>query len=271
MRKETITNELTQTDVVSLHEWFKHFVDRFEYPEPEIRHGIELKRNHTFRVCAEMQELTQSLRLSSSDARIAAVIALFHDLGRFEQYAIYRKYADAHSADHAELGVTTLQREGVLDFLDASIREIIYKAISCHNRPALPADENERTLFFSKLIRDADKLDIYWLVTDYYLKPPGESSAAISTNLPDSPGFSDEIFQQVLAGKIVNYRKLKNINDFKILQAGWIYDINFTPTLKKIQDKKYLQSLQSVLPADARLDHLFKKLLAHLAEQISRG
>jgi len=204
------------TDVTRLHEWFENFVNRFQYPEPEIRTGIELKRRHTFRVCAEMRELGQALGLNVPDLRLAEMIALFHDLGRFEQYAIYRKYADAHSTDHAELSVATLQREGVLDFLEQPDRDLIYQAISFHNRALLPAIDDERTLFFTKLIRDADKLDIFWLVTDYYSTPHTKTNAAIVTNLPDTPGFSDEIYHRVYAGEMVDYRKLKNINDFKI-------------------------------------------------------
>jgi hypothetical protein len=271
MRGETITNELTQTDVIRLHEWFENFVDRFQFPEPEIRTGIELKRRHTFRVCAEMRELGQALELNPHDLRIAEIIALFHDLGRFEQYAIFRKYTDAHSTNHAELSVTTLQKESVLDFLDQRDLDLIYQAISYHNRALLPAIDDERTLFFTKLIRDADKLDIFWLVTDYYSKPHTETNAAIVTNLPDSPGFSDEIYRSVLSGEMVDYRKLKNINDFKILQSGWIFDINFIPTLKKIRDQKYLQSLRQALPEDGRLDELYTRLFNYLAEKITQA
>ena len=38
------------------------------------------------------------------------------------------------------------------------------------------------------------------------------------------------------------------MNDMKLLQLGWVYDVNFTPTLKRIKQRRFLEMLVDFLP-----------------------
>ena len=75
--------------------------------------------------------------MNGKDLRLAEAIALFHDVGRFEQYARYHTFVDRRSADHAWLGVEILRKEGELD---GSTRDLILRTVSYHNRMDLPRD-----------------------------------------------------------------------------------------------------------------------------------
>ncbi len=75
-------------------------------------------------MCREIVQLGQQLDLQPSDLYLAEVMALFHDIGRFEQYACYHTFADRHSVNHTELGVEVLQRENLLDLLDATAQDV---------------------------------------------------------------------------------------------------------------------------------------------------
>jgi len=243
--------------LIDLKNWFTNYVHTFQYDEPEIQQNIDLKKDHTMRVCKEIIYIGKQLGLSDNELRLAEIIALLHDIGRFEQYARYKTFMDGKSENHAELGIKILEKFGVLESLDHMIRDIILRAIKYHNRPSLPREEKEPFLFYAKLIRDADKLDIWKVVTDYYYRKEPEKNGAIELDLPDTPVFSEEVYNDLINKKIVSIEHVRNLNDFKLLQVGWIFDINFKPTLDCIKKRQYLEMIRGVLPKSEEINSIF--------------
>jgi putative nucleotidyltransferase with HDIG domain len=237
-------------------EWFSTYAQGFKDDDAEVRRNIILKEEHTHRVVAEILDLGRELGLSSADADIARAIALFHDVGRFEQYARYRTFVDRYSENHAELGVNVLREHGVLDGLDVALKELILRAISYHNRPWLPVDEEKRCLFFSRLLRDADKLDIWKILIDYYHDDRETRNDAIGLGLPESDDLSVEVYNDLVNQRIVDSANVRNLNDLKLLQLGWVYDINFFPTYRKILERDYVGKIQQCLPSSDRVSEL---------------
>ncbi len=240
-----------------LKNWFANYASTFRSDDPEVRRNIDLKKRHTKRVCQEILHIGEREGLSDDELRLAETIALFHDVGRFEQYARYRTFMDGKSENHAELGIKIIEKFGVLDSLDNAAKEIVLRAVKYHNRPSLPREESDTVLLFSKLIRDADKLDIWKVVTDYYHRKETKRNAAVELDLPDTPGFSEEVLQSLADKRIVNMKDVKNLNDFKLLQIGWIFDINFKATLQRVKERGYLESIRDVLPESKEMDELF--------------
>lgn len=234
-------------------EWFSSYAQGFKDDDADVRRNIILKEEHTLRVVAEIHDLGREIGLSSADANIARVIALFHDVGRFEQYARYRTFVDRYSENHAELGVKVLRTHGVLDELDVGVKELILRAISYHNRPSLPVDEEKRCLFFSKLLRDADKLDIWKILIDYYHDDRETRNEAIGLGLPESDDLSVAVCDDLMNQRIVDSANVRNLNDLKLLQLGWVYDINFSPTYRKILERDYVGKIQQCLPSSDRI------------------
>ena len=113
-----------------------------------------------------MNYLTRPLRMTESDRLLAETIALFHDVGRYEQFTKYRTFADVMSVPHGPLGVDILKRHKVLDCLTPDEQYTISRAVELHGTKQLPDDLDEGVAPFAQLIRDADKLDIYYLMTE---------------------------------------------------------------------------------------------------------
>jgi putative nucleotidyltransferase with HDIG domain len=237
--------------------WFAGYVGTFLYGDVQSRRNVDLKKEHTLRVCREILSLGEQLGLGDDEMRLAEVIALLHDIGRFEQYDRYRTFLDRESENHAELGVRVLQEHGVLDGFDGAVRDILLRSIRYHNRRSLPRDETEACLFFSRLLRDADKLDIWKVVTEYYHGKGGERNEALELNLPDTQGVSREVYRDVMKRELVDMRHVRNLNDFKLLQAGWVFDINFRPTLDCMKNRRYLELLRDVLPESREVKEMF--------------
>ena len=243
--------------LTDLKKWFTSYVHSFQYDEPEVQQNIDLKKDHTIRVSKEILYLGKKLNLKDDELRLAEIIALLHDIGRFEQYARYKTFMDGKSENHAELGLKILKKSGMLESFEKNIKHVILKAIKYHNLPSLPHKETPTCLFYSKLIRDADKLDIWKVVTDYYYRKDAKKNGAIELDLPDTQGFSKEILQDLKNKRIVDINHVKNLNDFKLLQVGWIFDVNFRPTIDCVKKRQYLEMIRGVLPRSKEIDSIF--------------
>ncbi len=252
--------------------WFADYVARFSSDDPVVQENMDLKAEHTLRVCEAILDIGGSLDLSEEDLCIAEASALLHDIGRFNQYRQYRTFADHRSEDHAALGVRVIQAEGVLSGLAPGAAEIVLSAVGCHNRAFMPAGEPRRFLFFLKLLRDADKVDIWRVVTEYYQNIENSRNRTIELDLPDLEGVSDAVYEALMNGRLVQMADLKTLNDFKLLQIGWIYDINFSRTFQIISDKQYLEKIHETLPRrSARVIEIYNRACVHLEQGLSHG
>jgi hypothetical protein len=254
-----------------IREWFSDYIKGFYGIDDFCDANFHLKEEHSKRVCVEMGYLTGQLGLDENDGSLAEMIALLHDVGRFEQFRRYRTYHDPKSVNHSDLGVEVLDDAGILNGLDVDEREIIRSAIRYHGIKEVPAVD-ERTELFCKLIRDADKIDIYFVVTDYYRQyreNPDEFKLEIE--LPDSSGYSMSIVETVLRAERVDYNYLTNWNDMKILQLGWVYDINFVASLRRIRERGFLEKVAEFLPSDENINRVLETVIGYAEKRIANA
>lgn len=263
--------EISVQQVDTVKNWFSAYVERFKHGSETAIENTILKENHSRRVCAEILAIGRSLSLSPHALHLAELTALLHDVGRFEQYRRYGTFVDAKSVNHAGLSVEIVQSHKVLEHIDEALRNLILRVIACHNRACLPEDGTEAFLFFAKLLRDADKLDIFRVVTDYYIQSENHRNKAIELDLPDTDGFSDEVYQNLMHRRAVDIRHLKNLNDFKLLQVGWIFDINFTASFTAVRARRYLEKIETALPASDKLQKMFEMARSHIRARITEG
>lgn len=265
---KTIT--INRAVVNNLNNWFLNYVETFKSGKREFDQNIVMKEKHTLRVVEEIISLGKKLGLKKKDLLLSEIIALLHDIGRFQQYARYGTFVDLLSEDHAALGVKIIKTKGILNNLAESRRSLILRAISYHNRAKLPENETKTCLFFTRLLRDADKLDIYKVVTDYYRRKDKKRNKAIELGLPDTSGISRAVLNALLTNQIVDAGKLKNLNDFKLLQVGWIYSVNFHPTFEEISKRKYLEMIRASLPKTEEIDRIFAHVNSYLDEKLEK-
>ncbi len=262
---------ITVEKLAELKDWFTKYVRTFRYDDPDMQQNIDLKEGHTMRVCGEILTIGRQLGLSDDELRLAEMIALFHDVGRFEQYARYRTFMDGRSENHAELSIRIIEEYGIFDEFDDEVKDLVTRSIRYHNRLSLPPDESAACLFFSRLLRDADKLDIWKVLTDYYLRKETKRNAAIELGLPDTPGFSEVIYHDLMNKRMVNIGDVKNLNDFKLLQMGWVFDINYRPTMGCVKERRYIEMISSVLPDSKQIDEISDVIRASFSDAAIGG
>lgn len=151
-------------------EAFYAYVQNYDATDPMIRAKID----HTFRVAKIAQRVAQGVPCPElSD--FAWFLGLLHDIGRFEQIRRFGTYDDNRSVDHAELGADILFRDGLIEgfqtkALPEDFRKTAETAIRLHNKLSLPEHfpdgcmDGTETL--CRILRDADKLDIFRLISE---------------------------------------------------------------------------------------------------------
>lgn len=253
-------------------QWFDTYTSRFFGADACVNEHLRMKQEHTRRTCREILVLAGQLALDDHQKQIAEIVALFHDVGRFPQFAEYRTFNDARSIDHSHLGVEILRREGVLDVLRRQDRQWVEAAVEHHGRKALPAHLNGQGLMFAKLIRDADKLDIFRIVIKLYRRYRADPAGfPWNLELPDEPRYSPEVFQAVLNGKLIEHTMLRTLNDMMLCKLNWVYDINFAVTLARLREEGFLEQTLSFLPATPEIERLGETILAYVETRIQQG
>lgn len=68
---------------------------------------IKLKIIHTYGVVKSAREIGHRMHLNEEDQQLAELIALLHDIGRFQQLRLYNSFSP-DTMDHAAFGVQLL-------------------------------------------------------------------------------------------------------------------------------------------------------------------
>jgi len=263
---------MEQQQLEKYREWFDDYAAGFYGDDAYVNANLKLKEDHSRRTCNEMRYLAEELSLSDNQRRIAELIALLHDIGRFRQFVKYGTYNDTRSEDHCLLSLKVLRETKVLDGIEKEEKQLIEKAIEYHGQKQLLADLEGECLLFSQLIRDADKLDVFYVVVEgykQYRENPDEFN--LEVEFEDVPQYSKRIVEDILRGQLVDYSRLRTLNDMKLLQLGWVYDVNFTATLKRIRQRRFLEHIIDFLPRTEDIEKVKAKIFEYVDRRIKQG
>lgn len=255
---------MERSSLDALSHWFDGYVRTYFDTDEEGEKNIRLKVEHTRRVCRAMELITEGEGLAPPERCLAGAVALLHDVGRFPQYRRWRTFRDSASDNHARLAVEVMRTERLLDDLPPVERLLIEEAVRFHNLLRLPQRLKSPTDLFLRLIRDADKLDIWRVFHELLSLPPGERASAALLGLPEREGVSPACVQMLAAGTIVRLDAVACVNDFRLLLVSWVYDLNFGTSCRLLERSGYLDALTGDLPDDRGLRAAIATAMAHL-------
>lgn len=210
---------------------FDQYTQRFDLEDGRN----QLKLLHTYKVCEVMERLTKALSLSEELSRLAYLSALFHDVARFEQVREYGTFNDALSFDHGDRGVEIIVKEGFLQDIDKKEQKKVLKAIETHNKYKVEAVEDEETLLLCKLIRDADKCDIFRVFAcENMVDTMGETIEQVSKET-----ITDLVMETILNHSCINKLDRKTGLDKWIGFLGFLYDMNYVESIQIAKEEGY--------------------------------
>lgn len=238
--------------IESMKDLFNSYAETFITGNEKHDKNIELKHFHSLEVLQFANEITDSLALDVETSFIARAAALGHDIGRFEQYKKYNTYNDALSENHGALSEKIMHSSGFLDGIGPEASKIISLAVLHHNAMEIPDDIGKKEKFITQIVRDADKLDIYRVVINRYTSPDPDTRHSIILGLKDTEYIADWVMDSVRERKKIPMKKLSTVSEFKMLQVGWVYDLNFPYSVRKIREKNYIPKILSTIPEKIR-------------------
>ena len=160
-------------------DWMRDYMKSFYNEDEEIQHAMLMKEAHTGRVRAIIRDLAVHLGLSEEDVALAEIMGLLHDVGRFRQFTVYRTFKDHLSEDHAAAGLKLMEEHGLLDGLLPWEQSLVRFAVEWHNKKEIAPAPDACHLGYAKMLRDADKLDIYHVLEPFL---PSKDGSGVSPN-----------------------------------------------------------------------------------------
>lgn len=224
---------MAQIDIEHAKKEFDKYLRDFDLENPKIL----LKKVHTYGVIKAADYICTREELGAGDRDLALLIALLHDIGRFEQLRAYNSYDDDRF-DHARFGVKLLFEQGkIRDFIScADYDEVIRQSIACHSMYRLPEIQDPRILLHCKIIRDADKLDNFRVKSvdslEAHFNLPGE--------IIQKEGISENVLQAVRDHRCVRREERKTHLDMWVSYMAFIFDLNFSSSFRFIQEHDYI-------------------------------
>jgi putative nucleotidyltransferase with HDIG domain len=216
---------------------FAEFVKDYDAENPKVA----LKITHTYKTLEVAEQVATNLGLNEEDINIAKLIGLLHDIGRFPQVAKYNSFVDNREKGicHAKMGVEYLFDQGhIRDFIaDNKYDNLIKTAIHNHNKLAIEDGLDNHTLLHCKIIRDADKLDIFRFIFE---RDPSE---LLPPDIEEIEGLSPEVYLALKSCLPFDFKLRKTPIDFWIAHISYVFDINFPYSLKIIRQNDIVNRL----------------------------
>lgn len=215
-------------------EIFKNYVNKFDMNDKNIAR----KYGHSIRVMNNAIKIASSLKLDDHHLKLAKFIGLTHDIGRFVQWKVYGTFVDSKSIDHAILSIQVLfgENKQVNFDIDSCDDMIIRNAIYNHNKYKIEEFLNEEELLHAKIIRDADKIDLLYLL--------GEDEIILEE---DNSEVTDVIADAFWNFKEIDTLDCKTLSDKILFKMAFVFDINFLKSFEIIKKEKLLDKFYNNL------------------------
>ena len=226
-------------------EVFLAYTDKFDTTDTKIW----LKVEHSLRVAEVAEEIAQRKNRTNEETDAAWFMGLLHDFGRFEQLKRYGTFVDKDSVDHAELGADILFVDGYINkfeesqsaVLDPKEKQMTEIAIRAHNKLYVPEGLDERTFFFTQLLRDADKTDIFRVLAEI----PYEKRSNPKPVPAERTAAREEVMKCVAEHRCVPRTALSNRSEFEALisQCCMAFELVFSESKEIVKRQGYLKRL----------------------------
>ena len=250
--------------------WFEDYIENHVPNGMKSHPMITLKSKHSRMVADLCNDIAEELGWRNDDVDTAYILGLLHDVGRISQVAEHNTFSDGASFDHGARGCDVVTRSGVLSSMPERATTAILESILAHNKREIPHDISPESLPFAKLVRDADKLDIYRVIFDYIDNGTLEARLTGVLNIEIDGPVNPAAIEDIMRGEMVNNAHIVSLADFFMMQLSWVFDINYDPTNRRIADKGVFDKLAAYIPVTdetTRATDLVKATLAGTAAE----
>ena len=200
---------------------FEEYLNGYDREDEKIK----LKIIHTYGVVKSAREIGHRMHLNEEDQQLAELIALLHDIGRFQQLRLYNSFSP-DTMDHAAFGVQLLfegENPMISRFIeDRSYDELIRVAIARHSD-----------------FRLEDKLDNCRVK----LVDSVEAMIGVPQEHAGEGKISPKVWESCLRKEAVSSPDRITSVDYWVSYAAQYYDLNFKETWRIMKEKDYISRI----------------------------
>ena len=210
---------------------FDKYIENFDKTIPKMERKIE----HSKRVMKNCKEIATSLGLNQKEIEVASLIGLLHDIGKLKQI----ENAEYKKIEHGELAVQILKENNYIRrfIKENDYDEVIFKAIRNHGLFALEEGLSKEELLFTNIIRDADKLDIFYEGAYIFWTSEEEKEQVEKSHI------SKMVFEEFMKEKPMS-RNLESTPLDRVIEfIAFIFDINYKYDFEIIKKEDYINKI----------------------------
>ena len=249
-------------DIKKLGERFLGYADSYQTGDADD-YGYVAKRDHTMRVYENARQIALAAGVDEETLMVIEATAILHDVGRFEEWRRYKSYKRKKEFDHAKEGANFL-RQGLIKKMIPETRmydDLIILAVDVHGDMLLPDNLDERERTICDIIRDADRIDIFYLCTR-------DSDFDRMYNQEVGEKFLTQcVKENFKAGKPINIFDLRNKLDVLALELGLMKQLTTKASKLVIIKNNLVNRMVDVFKA--KLPYYDEKEVEWLREEIN--
>ena len=181
---------------------------------------VDKKLEHILRVAEISKKIATELNLETEQIKLAELIGLLHDIGRFEQYKIVDK---TQKFNHGKAGVDILKKDNYIRKYveEDKYDDILLTAVYEHNRYELSQNLTKEQELFCKIIKDADKIDLIYEGAEVYWRKQEDITAIENGRL------SSKMLQDFYQHKLADSKNKVSKTDEILRFTSYVFDLNF--------------------------------------------
>lgn len=268
--------EIRKLDRKKIEEAFAEYTARYDVQDSKV----DLKIRHTYRVAALCEKIAKSQKCSDRETDLAWLSGMLHDVGRFEQLRRYGTFIDVKSVDHAGLSADLIfgNAEGKFQteitakerkiYYPQSLRTYVEKCLSSkeymwieqvvrwHSAYELPAGLSQEEMFFSHVLRDADKIDILRV----NVETPTEQIYNVSTEELRNSTVTPEMMEAFEEKRTILRSLKKTPIDHVVGHIALVFGLEFPESVQIVKEQGYLEKLLSFQSENEKTKEQFARL-----------
>ena len=191
---------------------------------------------------------------------IIELIALFHDIGNFEQKNY--NYLDNNEEDTTMRSIEILFDEGLIRKItkDTTYDNMIKVAIFCHNKDGLPKNIDEKWIHACNIMKDVYRLEEIRMAISY---------PYIDNRINTYP--TPEIYNKFKTFKTLDNKMSENNADNILVVLSQLFTLNYKMSYQILEENNYIDKLIDSLVVDNRkIEKFFEQITVVLKNYVRK-
>lgn len=191
---------------------------------------------------------------------IMQLIALFHDIGNFEQKNY--NYLDNFEEDSTMKSIEILFDDGLIRKItdETKYDNMIKVAIFCHNKDGLPKNIDEKMICACNIMKDVHKLEELRMVINY---------PYIDNRINTYP--STLVYNEFKLFRPLKRELSDNNADNILIVMSNLFGLNYKISYSIVEEKQYIEKItKSLIYEDRKIEKFFKQIEIVLRNYIKK-